>query len=304
MQAAGLQGDSVEVPMTNSIGFIGLGIMGQPMAANLLKKGHSLCIYNRTAAKAEPLRAAGATVAGSPREVAERCDTIILMLTGPQAIDEILQGPDGLLAAGIGGKTVINMSSVPPAYARDLAGLLQQQRAVALDAPVSGSKKPAEEGTLVILAGGDAEEVARLEPLLLAMGKKVVYCGDAGKGSAMKMSINLLLGIMMAGLAEAVNYGEKAGLDTATLLDTILSGPLACGLFQLKREMFITHDYPPQFPYRHMAKDAGFILATAAEMQAPTPLGHMLAGLYRSDAATELDGSDFAAVKRILEAMG
>jgi len=304
MQGAALQGVETEGAMNQTIGFIGLGIMGLPMATNLLKSGHRLCVYNRTVSKAESLRAAGAVVAATPCQLAEQCDTIILMLTGPQAIDEVLHGAEGLLAADVSGKTIINMSSVAPAYARELASMLREQGAIPLDAPVSGSRKPAEDGTLVILAGGDTDTIAAVEPLLLTMGKKVVRCGDAGKGSAMKMTVNLLLGIMMSGFAEAVNYGEKAGLDTATLLDTILAGPLGCGLFQLKREMFIEHSYPAQFPYRHMAKDAGFILATAAEIEAPVPLGHMLAGLYRSDAAAELADSDFAAVKQILEAMG
>lgn len=290
--------------MTPSIGFIGLGIMGQPMSANLLKSGHRLTIWNRTTAKATDLMTQGATLASTPRKLGETTDIIILMLTGPEAIETVLTGADGLLAAGLAGKTVINMSSIPPAYARELDALLRSQGAVSIDAPVSGSRKPAEEGTLVILAGGDAADIERVEPLLLTMGKQVVHCGQAGQGSAMKMTVNLLLGTMMAGFAEAVNYGEKAGLDTATLLDTILAGPLGCGLYQLKREMFLQHDYPPQFPYRHMAKDAGFILATAAELQAPTPIGNMLGALYRIDAEEQLADSDFAAVKRILEAMG
>ncbi|HXH72367.1 MAG TPA: NAD(P)-dependent oxidoreductase [Mariprofundaceae bacterium] len=290
--------------MTPTIGFIGLGIMGEPMAANLLKAGHRLTVWNRTAAKAAQLVNGGAVLAATPRELAKTADVIIMMLTGPAAIEAVLTGPDGMLTAGIAGKTVINMSSIPPAYAREVDTLLRSQGATAIDAPVSGSRMPAEEGTLVILAGGDTADIERAEPLLLTMGKKVVHCGAAGQGSAMKMTVNLLLGTMMAGFAEAVNYGEKAGLDTATLLDTILAGPLGCGLYQLKRDMFVRHEYPPQFPYRHMAKDIGFILATATELQAPTPLGNMLAALYRPDAEAALADSDFAAVKRILEAMG
>lgn len=290
--------------MTPSIGFIGLGIMGQPMAANLLQAGYPLHLWNRTASKAAELIGQGAALAGSPRQLAEESETIIMMLTGPAAIDAVLQGPDGLLAAPLAGKTVINMSSIPPVHARELAELLRAHGARPVDAPVSGSRKPAEDGTLVILAGGDAADLTRIEPLLLAMGRKVVHCGEAGQGSAMKMSVNLLLATMMAGLAEAVNFGEKQGLDTAALLDTILSGPLDCGLFQMKKEMLVRRDYPAQFPYRHMAKDLGFILGTAAGLQAPVPLGNMLAGLYREDADAELGDSDFAAVKRIFEAMG
>ena len=119
----------------------------------------------------------------------------------------------------------------------------------------------------------------------------------------MKMAVNLLLATMMAGLAEAVNLGERCGLDPAALLDTVLAGPLACGLFGLKRDMLVTHAFPPQFPYRHMAKDLGFILETARDAGAPLPLGRTVAGLYRPDAEPALADQDFAAVKRVLEAM-
>jgi len=288
--------------MTNTIGFIGLGIMGQPMAANLQRQGHPLTLWNRTAARATELVAAGASLATSPREVAEQSDTIILMLTGPAAIDAVLDGPVGLLATPIAGKCIVNMSTVEPAYSNMLAERLARHGAELVDAPVSGSRKPAEDGTLVILAGGDAARIDAVEPLLLGMGKKVIRCGDIGQGSAMKMAINLLLGTMMAGLAEAVHFGEKAGLDTATLLDTVLAGPLGCGLFQLKREMLIEHAYPPQFPFRHMSKDIGFIRNTAAANGAVTPMGDQLATLYDADHAA-LQDLDFAAVKMVLESL-
>jgi len=288
--------------MSKRVGFIGLGIMGQPMAANLLKHGYELTVWNRTIAKAATLLAAGAAEAPTVKALAEEADTIVLMLTGPAAIDAILDGPHGLLAGPLVGKCIINMSTVAPTYNEALAKRLHQYGAELIDAPVSGSKKPAEEGTLVILAGGDKERINTVEPLLLAMGKKVVHCGEIGKGSAMKMAINLLLGTMMAGLAEAVHFGEKAGLDTATLLDTILAGPLGCGLFQLKRDMLIANDYPPQFPFRHMAKDLGFIRETAVLNGGAIPLATLLASLYDSK-REELQGLDFAAIKKVLESL-
>lgn len=289
--------------MHETTGFIGLGIMGAPMAANLRKAGHPLIVYNRTAGKAAPLVQAGARVADTPAAVAAAADTVILMLTGPAAIDAVLSGPDGLLTKPLDGKRIINMSTVPPAYTAGLAETLAAHGAHLIDAPVSGSKKPAEDGTLVILAGGDEAEITAAEPLLLAMGKQVVRCGGTGHGSAMKMAVNLLLGTMMAGLAEAVTLGEKCGLDISVLLDTILAGPLGCGLFQLKREMLLAHDFPPQFPYKHMAKDLGFVLETAEDAGAPVPLGRTVAGLYRAEAEPALADQDFAAVKRLLEAM-
>lgn len=289
--------------MGNTTGFIGLGIMGAPMAANLLGAGHELIVYNRSADKAEPLVQAGARLAASPAVLATDADTIILMLTGPAAIDAVLHGPEGLLAGPLAGKHIINMSTVPPAYTTRLEAMLAAHDAHLIDAPVSGSKKPAEEGTLVILAGGDEAEIAAAEPLLLAMGKQVVHCGGMGAGSAMKMAVNLLLATMMTGLAEALTLGERCGLDTAIMLDTMLAGPLACGLFRLKRQMLVEHAFPPQFPYRHMAKDMGFIMETAKDAGAPVPLGQVVAGLYGTEAGSPLADQDFAAVKCLLEGM-
>jgi 3-hydroxyisobutyrate dehydrogenase-like beta-hydroxyacid dehydrogenase len=289
--------------MHETTGFIGLGIMGAPMAANLLAAGHALTVYNRSAGKAEALVRAGAVAAADPAGVAAAADTVILMLTGPAAIDAVLAGPAGLLAVPLAGKRIVNMSTVPPAYSEQLARTLAAHGARLVDAPVSGSKQPAEDGTLVILAGGDEADIAAVEPLLLAMGSRVIRCGTVGRGSAMKMSVNLLLATMMAGLAEAVTLGEKGGLDPAVLLDTVLAGPLGCGLFRLKRDMVVTHAFPVQFPFRHMAKDLGFILETARDTGAALPLGRIVAGLYRPDAGPELADQDFAAVKRVLEAM-
>ena len=289
--------------MGNTTGFIGLGIMGAPMAANLLRAGHDLIVYNRSADKAEPLVQAGARMAASPAALAAAADTIILMLTGPEAIDAVLHGPEGLLAVPLAGRRIINMSTVPPAYTTRLEAMLAAHDARLVDAPVSGSKKPAEEGTLVILAGGDETEIAGAEPLLLAMGDRVVRCGGIGAGSAMKMAVNLLLATMMTGLAEALTLGERCGLDTAIMLDTMLAGPLACGLFRLKRQMLVDHAFPPQFPYRHMAKDMGFIMETAKDAGAPVPLGQVVAGLYGAEADPHLADQDFAAVKCLLEAM-
>ena len=155
-------------------GFIGLGIMGQPMARNVAKGAFPLTVFHRSSAKAKPLADAGASVAPTPKAVAEASDVIILMLAGPEAIDSVLQGPEGLIAGMKAGQTLVNMSTVSPAYSKQLADKLTAASAVAIDAPVSGSRKPAEEGTLVILAGGPKDKVTELEPRFKCMGKKVI----------------------------------------------------------------------------------------------------------------------------------
>lgn len=284
--------------MQEKVGFIGLGIMGSPMAANLARAGFGLTVYNRTPAKAAPLAKLGARVADTPAAVAD-ADTVVLMLTGPDAIDAVLAGPGGLLSRDLGGKRIVNMSTVPPAYAKALGQRLAARGALPIDAPVSGSKAPAEAGTLLVLAGGEDAAIDAAEPLFTAMGKAVVRCGPVGAGSAMKMSVNLLLSTMMAGLAEAMNLGERNGLDAALLLDTVQAGPLGCGLFAMKRDMLVNDAYPAQFPLRHMAKDLGFIREAARDAGAPLPLGERVAALYAAGEG-ELD---FAAVRRVYEGL-
>lgn len=284
------------------IGFMGLGIMGSPMAANLIKAGFKVNVYNRTPAKAEPLKAQGATVAASPRELAAAVDLLILMVTGPEAIQDLLWGREGAFRELGPGKTLINMSSVPPRFSRELDSVLTGAGTTFIDAPVSGSKKAAEDRALIILASGPKEAVDQVTPVLLAMGKKVVYCGEAGQGSMMKMTVNLLLGLMMAGLAEAVAFGKAGGLTPEAVLEVVHAGPLSCGLFQLKTEMLTQGVFPAQFPLKHMTKDAKFIVDTAFETGAGAPLGHLLLHLYRRGLSLGLGDQDFAAIFRVLEA--
>ncbi len=288
--------------MQPAIGFMGVGIMGGPMAANLLRAGFAVKVYNRTAAKTEPLVAHGATVAASPQELAQAVDLLILMVTGPEAVQDLLWGREGAFRELGPGKTLINMSTVPPRFSRELDSVLSGAGTTFIDAPVSGSRKAAEDRTLIILASGPREAVDQVTPVLLAMGKRVVYCGEAGQGSMMKMTVNLLLGLMMAGLAEAVAFGAAGGLTPESVLEVVHAGPLSCGLFQLKTGMLTSGEFPVQFPLKHMTKDAKFIIDTAYETGAGAPLGHLLLHLYRRGLKMGLGDEDFAAIYRVLEA--
>jgi 3-hydroxyisobutyrate dehydrogenase-like beta-hydroxyacid dehydrogenase len=289
--------------MYQKIGFTGMGIMGQPMALNILRAGYELMVYNRTKDKTLPLAEAGALVAETPATMAAWADVIIFMLTGPEAIDAVIYGEKGVLSAQRSGKVIINMSTVSPAYSRTLNNCLQPGGLDYIDAPVSGSKKPAVDGSLIILAGGPRELVNTLEPLFLSMGQKVVYCGEAGQGSAMKMTVNLLLGVMLEGLCESLNMAQQLKLETGLVLDTILAGPLGCGLFRLKNDMLQQNDFPVQFPLKHMAKDLRFVLQTADEAGAAVPAGHAVFQLYRQGVGLGNGDLDFAAVKKTLEAL-
>jgi len=287
--------------MQQKIGFMGLGIMGTPMVANLLRAGYPVMVYNRSPEKADPLVKQGAGLASSPQALAQAADVVIAMVTGPEALNDLLWGPEGAGGAFSHSKVFINMSSVAPSYTRQLAQELEPSGVIFIDAPVSGTKKPAEDGTLLILAGGPQEKVKELEPLLLAMGKKVIYCGAAGQGSMMKMFINLLLGIMMEGFAEVLNFGRIGGLSLEAMLDTVYSGPLNCAMFQMKAPNLEKKTYPTAFPLKHMTKDAKFVVDTAFEMGAPVPVGQVLVHLYRTGVAQGWGDEDVSAIARVLE---
>lgn len=287
--------------MIHNVAFIGLGIMGSRMALNLVRKGFAVTVYNRTPGRDAELLAAGAKAAATPRACVADAEAVLLMLTGPQAVEAVLDGPDGVLAGLRPGACLANMSTVTPAFNRSLEARVRAAKGLLVDAPVSGSKKPAEDGALLVLAGGPAQALDALEPVFLGLGRKVVRCGDLGQGSAMKLSVNLLLGVMAAGLAESLNLGNRLGLSLETQLDVILSGPLGCQLFQLKAPLFRDNAYPAQFPLAHMAKDLRFVLETAAAAGAQVPNAGTALGLYAAAEEQGLGGEDFAVIRKVLD---
>jgi len=290
--------------MKRPVGFMGLGSMGSPMAANILRAEYPLTVYNRSSEKTAPLAQLGARVAPGPRELAHAADVIIAMVTDPEALDALLWGPDGAAAAMDQTKVFINMSTVSPRYTREVSERLAPSGVTFIDAPVSGSKKPAEEGTLIILAGGNRERVTELTPLLETMGKKVIYCGEAGQGSMMKMAMNLLLGIMMEGFTEAISFGVRGGLAEETIVEAIFAGPLSCGLYRFKSALFREKTFPAQFPLKHMCKDLKFLVDTAYETGAPVPVGQTMLHLYRVGVGHEWGDLDFAAIYKVIEHLG
>jgi len=280
---------------------MGLGIMGSAMAANIHQAGYPLTVYNRTPAKAEPWARQGVGVAASPNALAQDSDIIILMVTGPEAIDQLLWGEGGAAPALNNGKTLINMSSVSPRYTRELHRRLASTGVTFIDSPVSGTKQPAEQGTLIILAGGPADKIEELKPLWLTMGKKVIYCGEVGQGSMMKMFINLLIGVMMEGFAEIINFGRLGGLSLAAMLDTVFSGAMDSPMFHAKAPNLEKREYPVAFPLKHLTKDLKFVVDTAYELNAPVPAAHTLLHLFEAGVAQGWGDEDISAIARVLE---
>ncbi len=287
--------------MKQKIGFMGMGIMGSAMSGNLLKAAYPVTVYNRSREKAEPLVKKGAILAPHPKGLAENSEIIITMVTGPEAINALLWGTDGAAGAFNASKIFINMSSVSPLFTRELAAGLAATGVTFIDAPVSGTKQPAEQGTLVILPSGPKDKIAELEPLFLAMGKKVVYCGDVGQGSMMKMFINLLVGVMMEGLAEVVNFGRLGGLSMEAMLETLFAGAMNSPMFQVKASNLEKQEYPAAFPLKHLTKDLKFVLDTAYDLKAPVPVAQTLLHLFEVGMAQGWGDEDISAIARVME---
>lgn len=207
--------------MAEKVGFIGTGIMGGPMAQNLMEAGHELVLYNRTIEKAEEIAGDGATVAGSPREVAESCDLIVLMLPDSPQVEEVVEGEDGVLEGIREGSLVVDMSTISPVVTRELAEKLEERGATMLDAPVSGGEPGAQQGTLAIMVGGGEEDFERARPLLEVMGDTITHVGPTGAGQTAKAANQIVVAVTLEGISEALVLASKAGVAPEKILEAI-----------------------------------------------------------------------------------
>lgn len=255
------------------IGFIGLGIMGRAMALNLVKAGFQVTVYNRTRQRTTEFADLGCEAAATPRALAKAADTVITMVADNAAMDAVLEGPEGVLGALSGGSTLINMSTVSPAYTVALAKKCWTAGAGFLDCPVSGSKGAAEQGKLVLLAAGEKALADKLAPVLNAMGNSVVYAGPAPAGTALKLCVNLVVAQLTTAIAEAAALAEAQGIAPSLVFDAIERNPaLNCGYFALKKQNVLNKDFPPAFPLKHMLKDARFMLEAAGARNLHLPV--------------------------------
>ena len=290
--------------MKQKVGFMGLGIMGTAMAANILKAGYPVTVYNRTIEKAEPLVQQGAGPGLQPQGPGPGSQ----MSSSPwsPAPRPFTRPPLGAGRGRPGPSTTAGLHQHEFGVARvspgSWPGSWNPPAITFVDAPVSGTKKPAEDGALVILAARPPAKVPGAGAAASStMGKKVIYCGNTGQGSMMKMFINLLLGVMMEGFAEALNFGRLGGLDLDAMLETVFSGAMNAPMFQVKAPNIRENNYPPAFPLKHLAKDAKFVLDTAFELGAPVPAGQVLLHLYRLGVAKGWGDEDISAIAKVLE---
>jgi 3-hydroxyisobutyrate dehydrogenase-like beta-hydroxyacid dehydrogenase len=237
------------------IAFLGLGLMGGPMAHRVLAAGHRLTVWNRTKEKAEPFAKAGARVASTPREAVSGADLAATMLADPDAVLAAAKGSDGFLAGLKRGALWCDFSTVRPEDSRRFAALASETGAAFCDVPVAGSIVPARDGTLTILAGGDPADLERAKPLTDAVSKAVLHFGPVGAGSAMKLANNLMFGIALVGLGESLRLAKENGLDVAAVLRWLESTPAMPAYAKTKLEYLRAGGEPPYFPVRLMEKD-------------------------------------------------
>ncbi|MBX7235699.1 MAG: NAD(P)-dependent oxidoreductase [Caldilineales bacterium] len=284
-----------------TVGFIGLGIMGGGMAANLLNKGFDLVVYNRTRAKAEALIAAGASWADTPAELARRADTVITMLAHPEAVSEAAGGENGFLDQMEPGGLWIDCSTVNPSFTRDMAAYAQELELRFVDAPVTGSKAAAAAGALRFLVGAEPDDLALARPLLEAMGTQIIHVGGVGMGSAAKIVNNLVLAEMMTAFAEGLVLGEALGIERGRLLDLLIEGPGGAPIFRLKRARLATGDFShPDFSLRWLQKDVHLAAQTAYELGVALPVGNTTKETLALAMRYGLGDEDFSAIYRFL----
>jgi 3-hydroxyisobutyrate dehydrogenase-like beta-hydroxyacid dehydrogenase len=289
---------------TQRVGFIGLGIMGSRMAANLRRAGFELSVFNRTRERAEAWAAEhGGTVADSPRAAAEGADVVITMVVDGPQVEAMLLGPDGAAAGAPEGALFVDMSTIAPSDARRLADVLRERGHGFVDAPVTGSAPKAEAGTLTIMAGGADDDMRRAQPLFEAMGETLVHAGEVGQGQRVKVLSNAVSAVNCATIAQALVVGRREGVDLDALVEVMRSGSAGSTMLELKARPMLEHDFEPLFKLEHMLKDVRLCLEEARLAGAGFPFAGLAGELYSAGMGRGLGDRDFAAVLEVFEGL-
>jgi 3-hydroxyisobutyrate dehydrogenase/2-hydroxy-3-oxopropionate reductase len=289
--------------MAQSIGFIGLGIMGQPMALNLAKAGYQLAVYNRTRSKAEPLERAGARVAASPADAVRDAEVIVTIVSDSAAMEDVVCGPGGVLETIRPGAVLIDSSTISPVVSRKLACHVAGKGARMLDAPVTGSKHGAEKGDLIFMIGGERAALDRVMDVLQVIGKKHVYCGENGKGLAAKLAMNSILATTVAVFSEGFVAATKAGVSPQTLLEIMQSSLARCAIVDFKAPFVFRGDFTPYFPLKLMHKDLELAMEAAYAQNVAMPVTAAVKEVYGAAKAQGKGDLDYAAVITYFEEM-
>ena len=283
-------------------GFVGLGAMGEAMALRCIGAGRPLMVWNRTASRCAPLRAAGASVAPDLDTLFQHCDAVVLMLADAPAIRAVLGVGSPLLAQRVSGRTVVQMGTIGLEDSARLAEAVEQAGGIYVEAPVSGSRKPAEAGQLVAMVAGPPGATATIAPLLAAMCRQVIDCGAVPGALAMKLAVNTALIAMVTGLAEAVHLAQRLGVPLERLAETLLAGPMANDVFRVKLPKLVAAEWSPQAAIRNVHDNCRLILQASGTGGAATPVLVACEALYASAVAAGLGEQDMVAVRLALDA--
>ncbi len=283
------------------IGFIGLGIMGSGMAANLVKKGFDITVYNRTRSKEQKLISLGAKSANSLKEFARNCEILITMLSEPDAVQEFALGENGFLKFMNKCSVWIDCSTVNPSFTLKAAKKADEFDLRFLDAPVAGSKIPAETGNLIFYVGGDKNDFEYVKPILEAMGRLIIYMGGNGMGSAMKIVNNILLGSSMLAFSEALFLGEKLGISKEKILEILPGGPVTAPFISLKKEKLLNEEFGTEFPLQWMQKDLRLASETAGEKEITLDFLESSKDIFKKAMEAGLKEQDFSAIYKFIK---
>jgi 3-hydroxyisobutyrate dehydrogenase len=279
-----------------AVGFIGLGLMGRPMAANLLKAGFAVTVWNRTASRMPPLVALGARAASSAREAAGASDILITIVSDPPAVEQVLWGGQGALEGLRRGSILVDSSTVSPTLARRVAAACAERGVEFLDAPVTGGTWGAEEGELTIMVGGAAETLARVEPVFAPLAKRWIHLGPNGAGQTVKLAMNLLLALEVNAFAEALALATAGGLAGERLVEVMQSSMGRAPLLDVKAPVILQRNYAPSFPLRLMHKDLTLALDLAQQLNVSLPVGTAARKAYDKVLQAAREDLDYAAV--------
>jgi len=272
--------------------------MGRPMTLNLLKAGFPVTVWNRTRSRTEPLAAAGAAVAATPREAAERSDVAITIVSDPPALDSVLGGADGVLAGLKRGSLLIDSSTVSPALARRVAADCAQRGIDFLDAPVTGGTWGAEKGELVFMIGGKAETLERARPVFEAMGKRFLHLGENGAGQTVKLAMNLILALEVQALCEALALVAGSGVPGQKLVEVMQASMARAPVLDVKAPLILEHKFAPSFPLRLMHKDMGLALELGNQTGVSLPAAAAAREVYNFVLGSAKEDLDYAAIAR------
>lgn len=285
------------------VGFIGLGIMGKPMAQNLLKAGYKLVVYNRTQSKMDELVREGAEAAQNPRSLGEKSDVVITMLPDSPDVKEVIEGVDGVFEGAEKGSLLIDMSTISPIVSRELSQKARDRGLRMLDAPVSGGEPGAEQGTLSIMVGGSVQDYEKAYPLFEVLGKTITHVGEAGAGQVVKACNQIVVASIIGGVSEALVLGGKAGVSPDLIIDTLSGGLAGNKIMEVRRNNFLEHDFKPGFKLELHHKDLGIALAAGRKYGVSLPLTSISDQLQGALIAKGKGEKDHTAMLTLIEEM-